>query len=293
MSEKSAVQLSLSKLNNGYIYGCFSDVSLTLIDLKLIIDTLIEKKISATDEIRAMMLNIYQYDLRSALYITARSSLITLIAAENYVSNAIDDVARAAYNSVCEGSGIDSDYTSRINASDAAADAYYAARDNVSSDSNAYYSALDTSLDNATKALSDIYSCDAPNVYDGSTATAALYDIEDYARIIDAANIYKFIMEIPEETGIDLKDRHLALSKASIQYTKKMSQIEKISLVRLVKSYNIESTHQYWYVTQMFSINPHKIQLQDILDETQSFEDTLEKTRKSLPGLFMNEVFTS
>jgi GTP-binding protein EngB required for normal cell division len=128
-------------------------------------------------------------------------------------------------------------------------------------------------------------------------SNAAKVHVLDAIRTAYAADeviaIHKFIMEIPEETGICLDDRHLALAKASVESAQNISQTERLSLGRLVKSYKIESTHPYWYISQMFSINIRDIPLQDLLYESKFGEIYLEETRKSLPGLFLKEVFTS
>jgi hypothetical protein len=128
-------------------------------------------------------------------------------------------------------------------------------------------------------------------------------DIDDatkpaFHNICASGKIFKFIMEIPEETGINIDDRHLALAKASIQFLKYASQTEKLCLGRIVKSYKIDSNHPYWYIAQLFSnINLEEISVQALLDETQinsspKFPFRLVMSKLSLPGLFMNEVFT-
>jgi GTP-binding protein EngB required for normal cell division len=130
----------------------------------------------------------------------------------------------------------------------------------------------------------------ATAIADALAHAIAAYAAADATFTVD---IHRFIMEIPEETGINLNDRHLALAKASIESVRNIPQTKRLSLGRLVKSYKIESTHPYWYISRMFSINIQDFTLQDILDESQFGETHMEETRRSLPGLFLKEVFTS
>jgi GTPase Era involved in 16S rRNA processing len=248
------------------------DTEKQLPEIMEIIKTLLKNKINIHDEVLGVIMNVWDYcDVSAAI-------------AANSAAIAARVISVAAHARASDAADV---HTVNIHSAATAVDNTVAhAR---AATTAAYARSVDTAAANAANA--------AANAADAAAAYARVAANSDKAMRNPSLSygIYNFIMTIPEETGILTYDRHVALANASMRYYDLLTNTAKMAVWRLVNSYDRSLgdgyTEEFCYVLKYFRFTPTPTQIIEEIKNKENLHKRVQDMNKSLPGLFMKEVF--